>query len=99
MASYVLTNKALEDLSDIWNYSFEVWSASQADKYYYMILDACEELGSGKVRGKNYPEVHAEISGYRIGQHLIFYRPARGSTIEVVRILHSRMDYKNRMLE
>jgi len=97
MASYVLTNKALDDLSQIWNYSFEVWSASQADNYYYMILDACEELGSGKVRGKNYPEVHPEISGYRIGQHLIFYRHIRGGKIEVARILHSRMDFKNRI--
>jgi len=36
MAEYVLTNKAVADLSDIWNYTFNVWSESQADKYYQM---------------------------------------------------------------
>ena len=34
MAEYKLTNKAVEDLSKIWDYTFEVWSENQADKYY-----------------------------------------------------------------
>ena len=34
MAEYKLTNKAVEDLSKIWDYTFEVWSEKQADKYY-----------------------------------------------------------------
>lgn len=33
MPKYILTNKAVEDLSTIWNYTFEVWSETQADKY------------------------------------------------------------------
>ena len=99
MPRYVLTEKALEDLSKIWDYTFEVWSEYQADKYYLMILDSCQELGAKKVEGKTYPEVHDEIFGYRIGQHIIFYRPFKGDKIEVVRILHSRMDLKNRLNE
>ncbi len=99
MARYILTNKALEDLSKIWNYTFEIWSEAQDDKYYYMIIDSCEELGRKKVVGKTYPEVHDEILDYKIGQHIIFYRPIKGDKIEVARILHSRMDLKNRLQE
>ena len=33
MAKYKLTNKAVEDLSDIWNYTFDHWSERQADFY------------------------------------------------------------------
>ena len=33
MANHVLTTKAIEDLSIIWNYTWEVWSEKQADKY------------------------------------------------------------------
>ena len=33
MADYRLTNKAVADLSDIWNYTCETWSEQQADKY------------------------------------------------------------------
>ena len=38
MAKYLLTNKAVEDLADIWNYTFDVWSEKQADAYYNMLL-------------------------------------------------------------
>ncbi len=99
MPKYILTNKALEDLSKIWNYTFEFWSEAQADKYYYMILDSCEELGNASVVGKRYPEIHNEILGYGIGQHIIFYRHIKNDKIEVARILHARMNLKNRLDE
>lgn len=99
MANYILTQKAVEDLSRIWDYTFEVWSEAQADKYYFMIIDSCRELGDKKMSGKIYPDVHKEIVGYRIGQHIIFYRHIKGDKIEVVRILHSRMDLKSRIAD
>ena len=94
MPNYILTNKAVDDLSNIWNYSFEVWSESQADKYYYMLLDSCQELADEKVSGKNYEEISKDIAGFRIGQHIIFYRKLKSNKIEIARILHSRMDLK-----
>ena len=99
MGNYVLTNKVVEDLSSIWNYSFEAWSESQADKYYYILLDSCQELADEKVVGKNYEEISKDILGFRIGQHVIFYRRVKGNKIEIARILHSRMDLKNRIQE
>ena len=44
MADYILTNKAIEDLSTIWDYSFEVWSESQADKYYQELISHCQKI-------------------------------------------------------
>lgn len=99
MANYILTNRAVEDLSGIWNYSFEVWSASQADKYYYMLLDSCQELADEKALGKSYEEINKDILGFKIGQHIIFYRKLKGNKIEIARILHNRMDLKNRIQE
>ena len=98
MANYILTIKAVEDLSKIWDYTFEVWSEAQADKYYYMLLDSFQELEDGKVAGKNYAEVRTDIFGCRSGQHIIFYRKLNGNRIEIARILHNRMDLKNRIL-
>lgn len=40
MANYHLTHKAIEDLSNIWEYTVEVWSEQQADKYYNLIIDS-----------------------------------------------------------
>ena len=41
MAEYKLTNKAVEDLSKIWDYTFEIWSEKQADKYYGELISDC----------------------------------------------------------
>lgn len=99
MASYTLTNKAVLDLSAIWEYTVDTWSERQADKYYFMLLDTCQELADGKITGKNYPEINAEMLGFRAGQHILFYRKRRGGKIEITRILHAQMDLKNRIQE
>ena len=99
MANYILSNKAVEDLSTIWDYTFGAWSETQADKYYYMLLDSCQDVGDNKISGKHYPEISGEIFGIRSGQHIIFYRALENYKIEIIRILHIRMDLKNRLQE
>ena len=99
MANYILSNKAVDDLTSIWNYTFDAWSENQADKYYDLLLQACNELGASKVSGKHYPEIDSEIFGFRIMQHIVFYRPIKKGKIEIVRILHSKMDLKIRITE
>ncbi len=44
MGKFTLSNKAVEDLSNIWNYAFDTWSESQADKYYTMLLESCQDI-------------------------------------------------------
>jgi len=38
MGKYKLSNKAVDDLTQIWNYTFNKWSEKQADKYYNMLF-------------------------------------------------------------
>lgn len=99
MARYRLTNKAVLDLSEIWEYTVATWSERQADKYYFMLLDTCQELADGKVTGKNYLEIGTEIFGFRAGQHILFYRRLSHDIVEIARILHIQMDLKNRIYE
>ncbi|MFW2475984.1 MAG: type II toxin-antitoxin system RelE/ParE family toxin [Sediminibacterium sp.] len=99
MANYILSNKAIEDLSNIWNYTFDTWSEKQADKYYTVLVETCQDLATAKAIGKPYPDIDEKILGYRIGQHIIFFLPLIKGKIEIVRILHSSMDLKNRILE
>ncbi|MFI5132449.1 MAG: type II toxin-antitoxin system RelE/ParE family toxin [Chitinophagales bacterium] len=97
--NFILSKKAVEDLSEIWEYTIQIWSETQADKYYFMLLGVCQDMANGKVTARQYPEIHSEILGTRAGQHIIFFRHVRKNTIEVVRILHSRMDLRNRIEE
>ena len=97
MNKYRLTNKALDDLTKIWDYTYEVWSESQADKYYYELLTDCQEIAENQTLGRNYLEIQKEIFGVKSGQHIIFYRILKSNEIEITRILHSRMDLKLRI--
>jgi toxin ParE1/3/4 len=99
MAKFQLTNKAVEDLANIWNYTFEVWSEVQADKYYNYLFDCFQNLSDNPKLGRTYSDVTDYLLGYRATQHIIFFRKISQTTIEIVRVLHSRMDLKNRISE
>jgi len=99
MAKYALTNKAVEDLSKIWDHTYDVWSENQADKYYFELIEDCQVLAENQNLGKNYSEIDKDIFGYKSGQHIIFFRIMNENEIEITRFLHSRMDLKNRIQE
>jgi toxin ParE1/3/4 len=99
MGKYLLTRKAVQDLSEIWHYTLHTWSEAQADKYYYLLLDTCQALADEKIFGRSYQTVKNGLWGVRAGEHVIFYIKLEGNKIEVVRILHSRMDLRTRILE
>ena len=99
MAKFTISNKAVEDLSNIWNYTFDTWSESQADKYYSILLESCQDIANDIVSGKHYPEIDKNIFGFKSGQHIIFYTSLPKGKILIIRILHSSMDLRNRLSE
>lgn len=97
MAKFKLTNKAVKDLSDIWNYTIDAWSESQADKYYQLILNACATIAKKPQQGKVYEEIYSDLNGKKVSKHIIFYRILEDKSIEITRILHERMDLKHKL--
>lgn len=99
MVKYFLTNKAVEDLSQIWEYTYEVWSESQADRYYELLISSFQEIFKNPELGNNYHEIDNAVLGLRVGKHIVFYRINQSGDIEIIRILHQRMDLKSQMEE
>ena len=99
MNKYYLTNKAVDDLTKIWNYTYEKWSEQQADKYYQMLIRNCEEIANNFELGKNYNGIAPTLYGLRATKHIIFYRKISEVEVEISRILHESMDLRNRILE
>ncbi len=97
MAKFKLTNNAVMDLSDIWHHTVEAWSESQADKYYELLLNACSSIAKKPQIVKVYEEIYPELKGKRTSKHIIFYRVMDDHSIEITRILHERMDLKNKL--
>ncbi len=99
MAKYILTNKAVDDLSKIWNYTLHKWSESQADKYYKTLLESIIDIASNPDFGKNYSVIIEDLLGIRVGRHIVFYPKIDIDKILIIRILHERMDLKRRIAE
>lgn len=97
MAKYRFTNKAVEDLTNIWDYTFDKWSEKQADKYYALLLKNCQLITDDPNVGKNYEGIKKELFGLKVNRHIIFYRKLSNNLIEITRILHEQMDLKNRI--
>ena len=99
MVKYELTNKAVADLNEIWEYTLENWSENQADRYYDMLLGICQDIADNPELGKNYDGIKSDLFGLKANQHVIFYRKSELNPIEITRILHERMDLKKRITE
>lgn len=99
MAKVILRQKAIDDLNDIWIYTFDEWSEKQADKYYAVLELACIQIGKNPGLGKEYKEISKNLLGLRTGKHIIFYQVINKDRIEVIRILHEQMDLKKRLNE
>jgi len=99
MGNYKLTKKAVQDLKQIWNYTFDNWSERQADKYYREIIKHCLKVASNPISGKQYENLLSGLRGSKVNKHIVFYRPLIKNEIEVERILHERMDLKTRLLD
>ena len=93
---FVISKKAISDLEEIWLYTFEKWSLEQADRYYKLIFDEINYICKNNTAGKSMEHVRKNYRASKVKSHLIFYR-VLNETIEVIRILHERMDIENRL--
>jgi toxin ParE1/3/4 len=92
MGTFSLTEAAKADLKSIAAYTQHRWGkeqrriyAKQFDDAFYMLADtleagiACDVIKVGYLK-------------FPIGSHVIFYHSVSETEIEIVRILHKRMD-------
>ena len=97
MTEYVISEKALEDLNNIWIYTAENWSFEQANRYYDLIVDEIEFVVKNYETTKDFENVRKNYRYSKVKSHLIFYKKTKNTELEVVRILHEIMDIKNRI--
>jgi toxin ParE1/3/4 len=94
---YRLTPLAEADLEEIWLYTFRQWSLEQADKYHRGIMAAIEGLASGRMIGQQ-SDVRDGYWKYKVGMHSVYFRCPDGY-LDVIRVLHGRMDVNARLHE
>jgi toxin ParE1/3/4 len=97
MADFNISDKALEDLNTIWIYTAENWSVEQANRYYNLIMDEIEYVAENFETTKDFASIRKDYRYSKVKSHLIFCKQIENTEMEVVRILHERMDIKNRI--
>lgn len=97
MAEYKISEKALEDLNNIWIYTAENWSIEKANRYYNLIVDEIEYVSGNFDETKDFSNIRKNYKFSKVKSHLVFYKKTENTEMEVVRILHERMDLKNRI--
>ncbi len=91
MLKLLRTPEAEQDLLDIWLHSFETWGAQQADRYLQNLDQGMQQLTRTPNLGKPRDAARRGYRSLQIGRHVIYYRVLLDA-IDVVRILHDRMD-------
>ncbi len=94
---YRISEQAIADLYDIWVYTFRKWSKEQADRYYDLIIGEIEFIADNYLIGKSAEQTRRNYRVTKIKSHLIFYRKREDEIVEIVRILHQRMNIKKRL--
>ena len=92
MGHFKVTRPARADLKSIGTYTFKEWGVVQLRKYLSQLESRFQDLADNPKKGRLRPELAPELRSHRQGKHVIFYREA-GDPIEIVRILHDRMDF------
>ncbi len=87
---YRLRPLAEDDLENIWLYTFKNWSMEQADLYIRDIIENLEDLAAGRKTGRAV-DICDGYFKHAVGAHFVFYR-VTGSVLDIVRVLHPRMD-------
>jgi toxin ParE1/3/4 len=95
--NYRISQQAIEDLDKIWMYTFNKWTKEQADRYFDSIITEIEFLADNFMTGKSAEQTRKNYRVTKVKSHLIFFRKAENDIVEIVRILHQRMDIKTHL--
>lgn len=96
MRQVVLSPKAKADLSDIWDYPLAEWGVEQAEKYVRELWAAMQAQALDYSLSIDISDVRKGYRKVRSGSHVVFFKLTHDG-IDVVRILHHRMDFERHL--
>lgn len=92
MCAFTLTQKARADIRLIGRYIGKEFGKTQQRRYLSQLDNAFHIIADEPEIGHLCNDVRESYHKYGVGMHLIFYRYDRKDQIEIVRILHGRID-------
>lgn len=97
MSGYKLTDEALQDLDEIFNY-LSGYSLDAVDRFLNAIEKKLENLAKFPQMGKSYEKLAPQLRGVPIEGYIILYR-LLGEDIEIIRVVSGYRDLKSLFFE
>jgi len=89
---------AREDLKYIGRYTQQKWGREQRNQYLALLDHSFHLLANDPHLGRSCDDIRLGYRKHEVGKHVVFYRLNNGY-LEIVRILHGRMDVKRHIPE
>ncbi len=96
MPAFRLSAKSLEDLKSIGLFTLKYWGREQQKIYLSKLDESFHILADQPHLGIARDDIRQGYRVYNVERHLIFYRQ-KSIGIEIIRILHDRMDVETRL--
>ena len=93
LSRYRLAPAAQDDLEDIWRYTVERWSITQADRYADILEDTFERLMFMPEMARERTEFRPPVRIAPSSEHLIVYL-VEGSDLVILRVLGAGQDWQ-----
>lgn len=91
MSKYLLSPAAQVDIEEIFDFTYERWGFDQAEDYAHELRRAIERAATNPRIGRSCDEIRLGYRKLSVGSHTLYYRLV-DDAIDIVRILHQRMD-------
>lgn len=99
IGSFTLTRKAKEDLKSIAAYTQKKWGREQRRIYAKQFDDVFHMLADNPDIGTSCDYIKKSYSKFPNSSHIIFYQTLKTGQIQIVRILHKRMDARSEIAD
>lgn len=97
MTNFRIKAAAREDLKSIARYTEEKWGREKRNNYLHDIDQAFQQLAANHQLGRRCDHIRTGYRTFPVGSHIIFYLIGNDELVEIIRVLHKRMDVSPRV--
>jgi len=97
MPTFRLTEQAEIDLDRLTAQSIDTWGPAQTAIYISAIDFAFSDLAENPSLGRRRFDLGKDVLAHYCGRHVIFFYRLETGDIQVLRILHDRMDFERHL--
>ena len=99
MANFRVKAAAKTDLNAIAKFTEKTWGRKQRNKYITEFDHAFHQLAENSELGKSCDYIRTGYRVFPVGSHIIFYKIANRHNVEIIRVLHKRMNVSPRLFK